>query len=219
MGASAPSVAASSCSGSRSTTLKAAAATSDGSVNDLFVAAAAGGAGAYHRPAAAEVEELRMAMPVSTRSDKAAAAATRSPRPGCGSRVGRPEDPLRARSTSASSATTDQERAVGLAGASAGLGNLLPTPVLVRIVRQQIETVDFTTSNVRGAPFALYIAGARIEANYPIGPLAGTALNLTTLRSTARSTWASTSTPARSTTRRCCADCIEDAFDELLALA
>ena len=42
-----------------------------------------------------------------------------------------------------------------------------------------METVDFTTSNVRGAPFPLYIAGARILANYPVGPCAGTAWNLT----------------------------------------
>jgi hypothetical protein len=51
--------------------------------------------------------------------------------------------------------------------------------VAVRLARQQVETVDFATSNVRGAPFPLYIAGARILANYPIGPTGGTAWNLT----------------------------------------
>jgi hypothetical protein len=59
--------------------------------------------------------------------------------------------------------------------------NVLPTSVLVRLARQQAETVDFATSNLRGAPFDLYVAGARIAANYPIGPVAGTAWNLTTL--------------------------------------
>jgi len=44
-----------------------------------------------------------------------------------------------------------------------------------------VGTVDFTTSNVRGAAFPLYIAGGRIEANHPLGPLAGTAFNLTTM--------------------------------------
>ena len=53
--------------------------------------------------------------------------------------------------------------------------------MLVRLVRQQTAAVDFTTSNVRGAPFPLYIAGARVLANHPIGPLGGTAWNLTTL--------------------------------------
>ena len=34
---------------------------------------------------------------------------------------------------------------------------------------------------MRGGPLPLYIAGALIEANYPLGPLAGTAFNLTLL--------------------------------------
>src|SRR4051794_9957143 len=38
-----------------------------GTVNDLFVAGAAGGAGAYHRAKGADVDELRISMPVSTR--------------------------------------------------------------------------------------------------------------------------------------------------------
>jgi hypothetical protein len=42
-----------------------------------------------------------------------------------------------------------------------------------------VETVDFAASNVRGAPFPLYIAGARMTGNYPIGPIGGTAWNLT----------------------------------------
>ena len=58
---------------------------------------------------------------------------------------------------------------------------MLPPPVLTRLVRQQTATVDFTTSNVRGAPFTLYIAGAQILGNHPIGPLGGTAWNLTTI--------------------------------------
>ena len=49
----------------------------------------------------------------------------------------------------------------------------------MRIARQQVETVDFAASNVRGAPFPLYIGGARMEGNFPIGPTGGTAWNLT----------------------------------------
>ena len=65
----------------------------------------------------------------------------------------------------------------------AGILTSLPSPLLLRLARQQVETVDFATSNVRGAPFDLYIAGAKIEANYPMGPTGGTAFNLTTLSS------------------------------------
>src|SRR5439155_5742918 len=41
-----------------------------GSVNDVFVSGAAAGAGKYHRAKGVDVEELRISMPVSTRSDR-----------------------------------------------------------------------------------------------------------------------------------------------------
>jgi diacylglycerol O-acyltransferase / wax synthase len=55
----------------------------------------------------------------------------------------------------------------------------LPLSLVSRVARQQTQTVDFATSNVRAAPFAVYVAGAKIVENYPIGPLAGVAFNLT----------------------------------------
>jgi hypothetical protein len=59
--------------------------------------------------------------------------------------------------------------------------NGLPTAVVVRLARQQVETVDFATSNLRGANFDLYMAGAHVIANHPMGPTAGTAFNATVL--------------------------------------
>ena len=57
----------------------------------------------------------------------------------------------------------------------------LPTSVITRIARQQTQTVDFATSNVRGSPIPVYLAGAQLLANHPLGPLAGVAFNLTLL--------------------------------------
>ena len=45
----------------------------------------------------------------------------------------------------------------------------------------QSQTVDFATSNVRGAGVPLYIGGAMVLGNYPVGPLGGVAFNLTML--------------------------------------
>jgi WS/DGAT/MGAT family acyltransferase len=159
---------------------KAAAKALGGSLNDLFVTAAAGGAGAYHRAAGAPVDELRISMPVSTRRDRSAGGNAFTP-----TRVLVPvgiEDPAeRFTAIRARLETTKQERAMGLVDALAGVANLLPTSVAVRLARQQVETVDFATSNVRGAPFPLFIGGARILANFPVGPTGGTAWNLTLL--------------------------------------
>lgn len=196
---------------------KVAATALGGSVNDLFVTGATGGAGAYHRAFDVPVEELRMAMPVSTRSDKASGGNAFAP-----TRVRVPvdEDPHRRfREVHQRLGVTKQERAVGFAGAVAGLGNLLPPPLLVRMVRQQTATVDFTTSNVRGAPFPLFIAGAEILANHPIGPLAGTAWNLTTMSvngSLDMGLHIDVGAVAEPVLLR---TSIEAAFDELLALA
>ena len=155
-----------------------AAKTLSGSLNDLFVAAAAAGAGAYHRELGADVAEMRIAMPVSTRHDRSAGGNQFAP-----TRVLVPTGDLDPATRFAlvheALGRTKQERAIALMGTFAGVANLLPTSALVRIARQQAETVDFATSNVRAAPFTLYIAGARIDATYPIGPLAGTGFNLT----------------------------------------
>ena len=149
-----------------------------GSLNDLFVSASAAAAGAYHRDLDAAVDELRMAMPVSTRQDRSAGGNQFVP-----TRVLVPTgelDPVtRFGLVHDALLRTKSERAIGLVAGLAGVANLLPTSVVVRIARQQAETVDFTTSNVRAAPFDLYIAGARMEATYPIGPLAGSAFNIT----------------------------------------
>jgi len=65
--------------------------------------------------------------------------------------------------------------------ALAALASTLPTSVITRLARQQSQTVDFATSNVRGAPLPLFLAGAAILQNYPVGPLGGVAYNLTLL--------------------------------------
>ncbi len=157
---------------------KAAAKALGGSLNDLFVCAAAGGAGAVHRAAGFPVGDLRISMPISTRTDASAGGNAFTP-----TRVLVPageEDPVRRfEQVHRRLAGIREERALSVVDGFAGLANLLPTQAVVRLARQQVETVDFAASNVRGAPFPLYIAGARMEGNYPIGPTGGTAWNLT----------------------------------------
>lgn len=152
----------------------------EGSVNDLFVTAAVGAAGAYHRARGVEVDELRMAMPISTRGADGDASNSFTP-----ARLMVPVgivDPLeRFRAVRELIATARKEPALTLAPSLAGVLTALPGPALLRVARQQVGTVDFTTSNVRGAPFELYLGGGKVVANVPLGPMAGTAFNLTTM--------------------------------------
>jgi hypothetical protein len=59
------------------------------------------------------------------------------------------------------------------------VASTLPTSVITRLARQQAQTVDFATSNVKGSPVPVYMAGAQLVEIYPIGPLLGVAFNLT----------------------------------------
>ena len=43
----------------------------------------------------------------------------------------------------------------------------LPTSLVTRLARQQAQTVDFATSNVRGTPIPVYIGGAQLLAELP----------------------------------------------------
>lgn len=150
-----------------------------GTVNDFFVAGALAGAVAYHEARDAAPNRMRVAMPVSTR------------------RAGTAGGNDFAITTTDLPAPTGAEAAFdvvldGLASAKSGgsvdvLGslsmiiNLLPTSVLAKVAKDTAATVDFTVSNVRGSPIELYIAGARCEALFPMGPISGTAFNLTTM--------------------------------------
>lgn len=151
-----------------------------GTLNDLFVTGVAGGVGAYHEAQGRPVDELRMSMPISTRQDGSAGGNAFAP-----ARILIPvgiADPAeRFKAVAGRIGSARDETSLGIADELAGLITALPAPLLVRFARQQVQTVDFATSNVRGAPFDLYIAGARILANHPFGPTAGTAFNATVL--------------------------------------
>lgn len=148
-----------------------------GSLNDFFVAGVGSAVARYHAARDAPIDFARMAMPVSTRSDRTAAGNSFAPL-----RLKLPlhVDPLT--QFQLAHETLDTEKGDPMIGAVEGLSgllNLLPTSVLVRVTRAQAEAIDFATSNVRAAPFELFVAGAALLATYPIGPLAGSAFNLT----------------------------------------
>ncbi|MEZ5251725.1 MAG: WS/DGAT domain-containing protein [Ilumatobacteraceae bacterium] len=83
---------------------------------------------------------------------------------------------------------------------------------------QQAQTVDFATSNVRGAPIPLYIAGAEVLANHPVGPLGGVAFNLTLLSYNHSLDMGVNIDRAAVTEPELLRTCLEGAFDDLLAV-
>lgn len=150
-----------------------------GTLNTAFVTAAAHAAGNYHDRMGTPVESLRASMAVSTRTDASQSNAFSLVR------MLVPTSPMPVEERFAAvNGILDNARS-GSSGnaldAIALVSTVLPTSVMTRLARAQAETVDFATSNVRGAGIPLYVAGAKLLNNYPIGPLAGVAFNMTLL--------------------------------------
>jgi len=197
--------------------LKAVSNALGGTVNDGFVTGVAGGAGGYHREKGVEVDELRASMPVNTRTDKSmggnAFSPTRALVP-----AGTKDPAERFRGIHAALDSTKNERGVAFTANLAGLLNSLPTAMVVNFARQQVETVDFATSNLRGAPWDLFVAGAEVLGNHPMGPTGGTAFNATVLSYRGTLDMGINMDTAAIDDPALLKSCIAESFEELLAL-
>lgn len=150
-----------------------------GTLNTAFLTAAAEAASRYHRELGAPVESLRASMAISTRTETSGGNAFSLVR----MLVPTGDMPIAERFAAiheASLAARDESAGAGL-DTIAAITSALPTSVVTRLARQQAQTVDFATSNVKGSPVPMYVAGAQLLENYPVGPLGGVAFNLTLL--------------------------------------
>jgi hypothetical protein len=110
-----------------------------------------------------------------------------------------------------------REPALGAAGSLARLVAALPTALLVTLTRNQARTIDFATSNLRGSPADLYTGGARIAANFPMGPRTGCALNVTLLSYKGSLDLGLNLDPAAITDPAALVECLDESFAALLA--
>jgi WS/DGAT/MGAT family acyltransferase len=161
--------------------LKAAAHTVGASLNDAFMAGLAEAAHRYHAEREAPAQTFNSSFVLSTRTDAKAGGNAFTPVP-----VRLPGGPMTItdRLTAVHQATQEArelaERTGGVGGLS-GIANLLPTSVVTRAARAQGARIDFATSNMRGAPFDLFCAGARVVQTIVMGPVAGTGANITAM--------------------------------------
>ena len=180
-GSSAPATATSRCCGVPLAPAKEAAKALGGTVNDLFVAGAVIGALTYHAERQTAVEALNISFVVSTREGKGregnAFTPTRLQVPGTAMSIDERFTDLHDRMA----AKRSEVKGAGMLSSVAGVANLLPTSVVARLAKSQAAKMDFATSNLRGAKVPYFIAGAEVLETYPMGPVAGTAFNLTTL--------------------------------------
>ena len=195
---------------------KEAAAALGGSLNDFFVTGAVQGAVRYHDKVGAEATSFNLTFVVSTREDRSAGGNAFTP-----TKISAPAGSMDiADRFAAVKAAMEQRRGeiVGQGPMStvAGVANLLPTSMMTGIARSQASRVDFATSNVRAAPFELFVSGAKVLAPYPMGPVAGTAWNITLMTYNGELFMGVHIDPAAVSDPQLLRQCLEDGFQELL---
>ena len=158
--------------------LKHAAKSRGFSVNDAFMAAVASGVDRYHERYGAQVPELRVNVPISLRGD----AGDRSAQASNAVAIARFEMPMEGLDVDDRMAVIHElvdtwrgAPAMRMADPLADVSWFVPVPVLA----QAAKASDITTSNVPGPPIALYLAGARMVAAFPLVATIGAAVNVT----------------------------------------
>jgi diacylglycerol O-acyltransferase len=194
---------------------RAAAKRLGGTLNTAFLTAAAEAAGRYHERLGSPVDELRASMAISTRSEGSGSNAFSLARmlvPTSDMPIGERFNWIQAAAGAAreSNATASLETLAAVA-------STLPTSLITRLARQQSQTIDFATSNVRGSPVPLFVAGAEILQNYAVGPLAGVAYNLTLLSYNHSLDMGVNIDTAAVTAPELLRECLEKAFADLIS--
>jgi diacylglycerol O-acyltransferase len=199
--------------------LKAAAKQADGTLNDAFVAGVAGGLRRYHDLHGVEVEALRMNMPINVRTDATQNVAGNQFAP---ARFAVPvdgADPVeRMRAMHRLVDTQRHEPSLSLIEPMSGVLNRMPATLTTAVFGSMLKGVDFTTSNVPGAPIPVFMGGARIEAMFPFGPLAGAAVNVTLLSNCDEVHLGINCDLAAVPDPDALRDCLQESFDEILKL-
>lgn len=184
-----------------------------GTLNTAFLTAAAHAAAGYHQRFDAPVESLRASMAISTRTAESGANAFSLVR----FLVPTADMPIDERFRAiqeATDAARSSDRQAGL-DTLAAVASTLPTSVITRLARQQSQTVDFATSNVKGSPVPVFLAGSQLLEIYPVGPLGGVAFNLTLMSYLGSLDMALNIDTAAVAEPKLLGELLERAFDEL----
>jgi WS/DGAT/MGAT family acyltransferase len=158
--------------------LRRAAKATEGSVNDVFVAAVVGGLQRYHEHHGTAPEALRMTLPINLRraGDDSGGNHFAPARFAVPATIAHPADRVLAIRTLVRQWRA--EPAMQLTGQLAGVLNRLPTSTTTALFGGMLKCCDFVATNVPGAPVPVYAAGARVERLYAFAPPAGAAVNV-----------------------------------------
>ncbi len=194
--------------------LKRAAGVADGSVNDGFMAAVAGGFRRYHERHGVVAEELRVTLPISIRTVADPLGGNRITLIRFSVPVSDPDPASRIKAMNRLCRAARDERSLPMTNTIAGVLNLMPRGTVGRMLKH----VDFVASDVPGFTFPVHLAGARLERYVAFGPTIGSSANLTLLSYNGTCYVGITIDTAAVPDAVLLADCLREGFEEVLAL-
>jgi diacylglycerol O-acyltransferase / wax synthase len=187
----------------------------DGKLNDGFLAGITAGLHRYHAYHGSEIDELRVAMPISQRGADDAAGGNHVTVMRFTVPVAdhTPEDRI-----AAMRGVVDrirQERSLEHTETIAGFLNLMPKGV----IGAMLKGVDFLASNVPGVPAPMWLVGHEVERFYPFGPTAGSAVNITLMSYNGTCCIGVNADAAAIPDPDVLTQCLREGFDEVCSIA
>ncbi len=152
------------------TDLRAAAKAVGGSVNDAYLAALCGGLGRYHEVLGVPVEAVPLAIPVSLRTGDDPASGNRFAGVTIAAPLGESDPAERMKQIREQVIARRSEPAIDVIGRLAPVLTLLPDETLMGVI-ERITPPDIQASNVPGYAQQTFLAGARVDRQYGMGPM------------------------------------------------
>src|SRR5947208_2889205 len=140
------------------------------SVNDAYLAALCGGLGRYHEVLGVPVDALPLALPVSLRGADDPASGNRFAGITIAAPAGESDPVERMRQVRQQVIAGRSEPAIDVIGRLAPVLSLLPDEALHEVI-DRITPPDIQASNVPGYAQETFLAGARVDRQYGLGPL------------------------------------------------
>ena len=197
---------------------KRAARATDGTVNDVFLAAVAGALDEYHRRQDAPVRAVRVTMPISIRRSGDRLGGNRFTPARFTLPIDDPDPRARIAIAGAIVRRWRSEPAVASTSLLAAGLDLLPRPVVTRLFGDMLRTIDVDVVDVPGLDRAAFIGGARIDLLWAFAPPTGAALSITLVSHGGTGCVAVACDRAAVADPPLLARCLDDALDEVLAL-
>lgn len=189
-----------------------------GTINDAFLAAVAGGMHRYHLHHGFDVPELRLTLPVSLRGRADSGGGNRFTPARFALPIAESDPVRRTRQLRELARRWRDEPALDFSESIAQMLDLLPPALTTAVMSSMLKGIDFVATNVPGVPFRCYLAGAEVLREYGFAPLSAAAVNICLLSHAGTACIGVNSDRAAVADPEVLARCLAEGFDEVTGL-